>query len=192
MRYIKPALLLLICITTIKGASQDCKYPKKMIKHAQKRLESEKIVSATNFEVTFKDFNKVGSTHFVKSEKAYYLGLTLVRDFSRKVEVMVDNPLVFILKNDSIVTLYPDKSIADRGNMSITSPMGTKFLKSYYEVSPEQLQLFIAVPIKEVKLYVTLKKKSKEGESSIEIFEFEIKKEKWRTNFMTNASCILQ
>ncbi len=192
MKSIKPVFLLLFCFFIATGTGQDCKYPKKMRKHAQKHLEGEKIVNATKFEVTFKDFNKVGSTHFAKSDSGYYMGLTLVRDFSRKVGVMVDNPLIFKLKNDSLISLYPYKSISDRGNMGFTTPMGTKVLRAYYELSSAQLQLLTSIPIKDIKIYVTLKKKAKNGDNALEIFDFEIKKKKWQSNFMASAKCILQ
>ncbi len=192
MNLVKPILLVLFSFILIKGTSQDCKYPKKMSKYAQKHLKSEKIVSATKFEVTFKDFNKVGSTHFVRSNSGYFIGLTFLRDFSRKMDVMVDNPFIFKLKNDSLVTLYPAKSAYDKGNMGFTTPMGTKILRAYYELSSEQLQLFASISIKNVKLYVTLKNKAKESDNALDILDFEIKKEKWQSNFMASAKCILQ
>lgn len=192
MKLLKPLFLLVFFFFLTKGISQDCKYPKKMRKHAQKHLESENIVNATKFEVTFKDFNKVGSIHFAKSDSRYFMGLIFLRDFSRKIDVTLDNPFIFKLKNDSLVTLYPAKSAFDRGNMGFTTPMGTKILKAYYELSSEQLQLFATNPIKNTKLYVTLKKKAKNGDKELEIFDFDIKKEKWQSNFMESAKCILQ
>lgn len=192
MKIVKHIFTLLFCFFLTTAAGQDCKNPKKMRKHAQKRLESEHIIKATKFEVTFKDFNKSGTTHFAKSDNSHYLGLNFLRDFSRKMDVTPDNPMIFKLENDSLVTVYPYLAAKDRGNMGFTTPMGTKILRAYYKLSPEQVRLFASIPIKQVKLYVTLKKKGEDGTNEEDIIEFDIKKKKWRTNFMESAKCILQ
>jgi len=174
-----------------KGVGQECEYSKKMLKQAQKHFTNESIISATDYDPTFRDFNKVGSTHFVKSDSGYYMRLYLVRDFSRKMDLLEDNPMIFELQNDSLITLYPDKSMFDKSSGLITQRR-MQMHKVYYEVSAKQLQFFSSIPIENVKLYVTLKKKSEEGENELEIIDFEVKKEKWQTNFMASANCILQ
>jgi len=192
MQFLKPVVLFIFGLFIVEAAGQDCKYPKKMLKYAQKGIEGENIISATKFELIFKDFNKVGSAHFAMTDTDYYLGVHLVRDFSRKMDVTIDNPMIFTLGKDSLVTIYPHVSAKDRGGMSITTPMGTKILKTYYKLDAEQLQMLAAIPIKHVKFYVTLRKKGEDGSNEEDLLAFEVKKEKWQNNFMTIANCILQ
>lgn len=192
MKLVKYILYLTFFLFLVQVTAQNCKFSNKMRKHAQKRLENENILNSTKNEVTFKDFNKVGTFHFVKSAKGYFLGLSLLRDFSRKMDATVDNALILKLKNDSLVEVFPYVPAKDSGRMGITTPMGTKTLKAYYNISLEQLRLFASMPIKEVKIYVTLRKKDEEGENELEILDFEVKKEKWRSSIMELANCVLQ
>jgi len=191
MNTLKLKLILLFCLITITCIGQDCKNSKKMSKKAKKHLVDEEIIKATNFKVLFKKLTQVAIINFVKSNEGYYLSMQLSREYGRRIDIMKENPLIVQFKNDSIITLYPNKSIL--GKFSI--PVTVEFNKPFYKVSPEQLELFASQPIGYVKIYFTSEKVSenKRGIDNIgTFFDYEILNERYQANLIDLANCILQ
>lgn len=191
MKLLKLKFFLMFSLFSMACIGQNCKYSKKMIKKAKKHLIEEKVVKATKPKAMFKKFSQAAGFNFVKSDKGYYLSLTLVREFGKRVDIMDDNPLVVQFKNDSIIILYPNRSTPGK----FTLPVTTEINRPFYKVNPGQLELFGSQLIHYVKVYFTSDKVSedKRGVDDLGIFfDYEILNEHYQSNCIEPANCILQ
>ena len=183
-------LAVLFCLFSIACIGQKCKYSKKVLKRAKKHISKE-VIRSTKPRAMFSKFSQAASTSFIRSSDEYYLGLVLVREFGARVDIMEDNPLIFQFKNDSIIALYPDKSTPGKFSLPVT----TEVNKPYYKVNQEQLDLFASQPIVHIKVYFTSDKVA-DGKRGVDdlgtFFDFEILNDRYQTNCIESANCILQ
>ncbi|WP_394747748.1 hypothetical protein [Spongiimicrobium salis] len=190
MNTLKWNSILLFFFVSIVCSGQNCKYSKKVAKKAKKQL-SEEIVKATKPKALFSKFSQAASASFIKSNKGYYLGLVLAREFGARVDIMKNNPLLVQFQNDSIVTLYPGKDTPGK----FTLPVTTEINKPYYKITEEQLELFSSQRIRHIKVYFTSDKvaKNNRGEDDLgTFFDFEVLKERYQSNCIAPANCLLQ
>ncbi|WP_299553080.1 hypothetical protein [Seonamhaeicola sp.] len=181
-------LALLFCITCF---GQKCKYSEKRVRKANKHFEKEKMIKATKQKPLFSKFSQAASVNFVRSEEHYYLSLVLVRELGRRINILKENPLVVRFQNDSIITLFPDKTLMGK----FTLPATTEINKPYYEISPEQLQLFISQPVVHLKVYFDSDKvpEDKMGKDKLgTFFDYEILNKRLQSSLMEPANCISQ
>jgi hypothetical protein len=191
MKTLKLKIVLLFCLVSMVCMGQKCKNSKKVSRKAKKHLVEETIIEATKYRRLFSKFSQAAATGLVKSNEGYYLSLLLVREFGRRIDIMDDNPLVIQFKNDSIVTLYPDKSILGK----FTLPVTTEINRPFYRVDRKQLELFAAQSIFHVKIYFTSDKVSenKQGVDDLgTFFDFEILNEHYQSNLIDAANCMLR
>ncbi len=173
------------------GFAQKCKNSDKRVRKANKHFGEQKIVEATKLKPLFSKFSQAASANFARSEEGYYLSLVLVRELGRRIDIMKDNPLIVRFENDSVVTLYPDRTLLGK----FTLPVTTEINRPYYEVSPEQLQLFVSHPVAYVKVYFSSDKVSEEkmGQDDLgTFFDYEILNDRLQASLMEPAKCISQ
>ncbi len=191
MSTLKLKMVLLFCLVSMTCMSQKCKNSKKMHRRAQKHFVEEKIEKATKPKPMFSKFSQAGSSTFVRSTNNYYLGFVLAREFGRRIDIMDDNPLVIQFKNDSIITLYPNRSVLGKFSLPVTIEVNRPF----YKVSRKQLELFALQPILHVKVYFTSDKVSEEKRGVDDLgtfFDYEILNKNFQSNCINTANCILQ
>ncbi len=188
---LKLKLFLLLFLISMTCMSQNCKYPKKMSKKAKKHLVEENILKATQFRTLFSKFSHAAATNLVKSDKGYYLSLIFNRDMGRRVDILDTNPLVFQFKNDSVLILYPDRSNFGK----FTIPVTLEVNKPFYKISPTQLEQLATQDIIHVKIYFTSDKVREEKLGTDDLgtfFDYEILNERYQSNLIEAANCILQ
>jgi len=191
MKLLKLKFFLVFFLFSMACIGQNCKYSKKMLKKAKKHLVEEKIIKATKPKAMFKKFSQAAGFNFVKSDVGYYLSLMLVREFGRRIDIMDNNPLVVQFKNDSIVILYPNRSTPGK----FTLPVTTEINKPFYKVNLAQLELFASQPIFHVKVYFTsdIVPEGKRGVDDLgTFFDYEILNDRYQSNCIESANCILQ
>ncbi|TMM56639.1 hypothetical protein FEE95_09040 [Maribacter algarum] len=192
MKQILFILTLLLFLSSGICNAQKCKYPNKMRKIAQKHFKEAEITRATKFKPIFKKFSKAGTGFFVQSDKGYYLGFVLVRELGVRIDLNDDNPIQLQFVNDSILTLYPDKSIPGK----FTLPVMTEYNKAYYKVDENQINLLASNSIKHIKIYYTLQKETSDYDRTVDdlgmFIDFEVLKENYQSNLIEIASCILK
>ena len=191
MKKLRLTLVLLLCMTTAVCAGQKCKESSKMARKAAKHLKEEKILKASKQKPLFSKFSQAASANLVKSDKGYYLRLQLVRELGRRIHIMADNPLVFQLRDNNVLTLYPDTDHPGKFNL----PATTEINRPFYRLSEEQLKQLAASPIQYVKVYFTSDKVSDEKRSVDDLgsfFDYEIQNENLQANLLEPASCMLK
>ncbi|TXN38288.1 hypothetical protein FVB32_08335 [Flagellimonas hymeniacidonis] len=181
-------LALCVCATSF---GQKCKYSEKRVRKANKHFEDKKIVKATKLKPLFSKFSQAASANFVKSDDDYYLSLVLVRELGRRIDILKDNPLIIRFQDDSIITLYPDRTLLGK----FTLPVTTEINRPYYEVSAEQMQLLASQPVVYIKVYFSSDKVSEEKMGSDDtgiFFDYEILNKNLQASLMEPAECIVQ
>jgi len=191
MKILKLKIIVLFCLVSMICTGQKCKNSKRTFKRAKKHLIEDEIIKATKFRVLFSKFSKAATVNFVKSDKGYYLSLMFGREFGARVDIMDDNPLVVQFINDSIMTIYPDRSTPGKFTLPVTMEVN----KPFYKVDHKQLELFASQPIHYVKIYFTSDKVSEKNrglDDSGTFFDFEILNERFQSNLLDAANCMLQ
>ena len=189
-QHLRFSIILALCLCTI-SFGQKCKYSEKRVRKANKHFEDEKIIKATKLKPLFSKFSQAASANFAKSEEHYYLSLVLVRELGRRIDILKDNPLIVRFQDDSIITLYPDKTLLGK----FTLPVTTEINRPYYGASPEQMQLFASQPVAYVKVYFSSDKVSEEKMGQDELgtfFDYEILNKNLQASLMEPAACIIQ
>ena len=188
-KQISVVLILFVCIS---GIGQKCKNSSKGMRKANKHFTEEKIIKATKPKTLFSKFSQAASANFVKSSENYYLSLVLVREMGRRINILIDNPLVIQFENDHIETLYPDRTLLGK----FTLPVTTEINRPFYKVSKKQLELFTQYPIAHVKVYFSSDKTIGEDkfgtDDSGTFFDYGIRNENLRSSLMEPAKCIAQ
>jgi len=191
MKSLKLLLVLIFCLVASIAIAQDCKYSKKIVKKAKKHLVDDEVEKATKFRYLFSKFSQAAGTSIVKSDKAHYLNLVLSREMGRRIDINKDDPLVIQFKDNQVLTLYPDRDTPGK----FTLPVTTEVSRAYYILSKEQLEIFAAQSISHLKVYFTSEKVSegKYGEDDLgKFFDYEVLKERYQTNLIEAANCMLQ
>ncbi|MEX0288460.1 MAG: hypothetical protein AB3N14_05070 [Flavobacteriaceae bacterium] len=191
MNRLQLKVALALCLVSAVCVGQKCKESSKMARKAAKYLKEEKIIKASKVQPLFSKFSQAASANLVKSDKGYYLRLQLVRELGRRIHIMQDNPLVFQLRDKSLITLYPDKDQPGKFNL----PATTEINRPFYKVSEEQLQQLATNHIQYIKVYFTSDKVSEEKSSRDELgtfFDYEILNENFQANLLEPASCMLK
>nr|WP_299382208.1 hypothetical protein [Allomuricauda sp.] len=183
-------IILALCLCTM-SFGQKCKYSEKRVRKANKHFEDEKITKATKLKPLFSKFSQAASANFVKSEENYYLSLVLVRELGRRIDILKDNPLIVRFQDESVITLYPDRTLLGK----FTLPVTTEINRPYYEISAEHMQLFASKPVAYVKVYFSSDKVSEEKLGRDEtgtFFDYEILNKNLQASLMEPAACIIQ
>ena len=191
MKGLQLKMTLLLCLFSLVCLGQKCKESSKMARKAAKYLKEEKVLKASKVQPLFSKFSQAASANFVKSEKGYYLRLQLVRELGRRIHIMEGNPLVFQLRDNSLITLYPDKDQPGKFNL----PATTEINRPFYRVSEEQLKQLATNPIQYLKVYFTSEKVSEEKSSTDDLgtfFDYEILNENFQANLLEPAACMLK
>ena len=191
MNSVKLKIVLLFCLASIACMGQNCKNSKKATKKAKKHLVDEEVIKATKPRLMFSKFSKGAFANFAKSDQGSYLALVFGREFGKRMDIMTDNPLVIQFKNDSIIKLYPDRPSIGK----FTLPVTTEVNKPFYKVSDDQLELFASQPIRYVKIYFTSDKVPENNRGIDDLgtfFDFEILNERYQSNLIEAANCMLQ
>ncbi|MEK6154077.1 hypothetical protein WIW50_12480 [Flavobacteriaceae bacterium 3-367] len=187
----RSGLILMFCLFSLLTMGQKCKTSQKMARKAAKHLTEEKIIRATKLQPIFSKFSQAAGASLIQSDKGYYLRLQLVRELGRRIHIMADNPLVFLLTNENQVALYPDRDHPGKFNL----PATTEINRPFYKVTEEQLQQLATSPIQYVKVYFTSDKVSedKRGIDDLGIFfDYEILNDNFQSNLLEAATCMLR
>ncbi|MEX0313842.1 MAG: hypothetical protein AB3N18_06665 [Allomuricauda sp.] len=146
---------------------------------------------ATKLKPLFSKFSQAASANFVKSDEHYYLSLVLVRELGRRIDILKDNPMIVRFQDDSVITLFPDKTLLGK----FTLPVTTEINRPYYEVSADQMQLFASRSVAYIKVYFSSDKVSEEKMGRDEtgtFFDYEIRNKNLQASLMEPAGCIIQ
>ena len=187
----KRIVLLFFFLASMFCSAQKCKYSKKMVKKAGKHLVDDTVLKATKFRYLFSKFSNAAGTSLIKSESGYYLALVLSREFGRRIDIMDDNPVIIQLTNDELIKLYPDRSTPGK----FTLPITTEINRAYYKLNEDQIKQLSIQPVMHIKVYFTSDKVSEEksGEDDLgTFFDYEILSDRYQTNLIEPAKCILK
>lgn len=191
MKRFQLTLVVLLCMVSTLAMGQKCKESSKMARKAAKHLKEEKILKASKLQPLFSKFSQAASANLVKSDKGYYLRFHLIRELGRRIHIMADNPLVFQLRDNSVLTLYPDTDHPGKFNL----PATTEINRPFYRLSEAQLKQLASSPIQHIKVYFTSDKVSEEKRSVDDLgsfFDYEILNENLQANLLEPASCMLK
>ncbi|WP_422082702.1 hypothetical protein [Ulvibacterium sp.] len=185
-------IVLVVLFFPFICSGQDCDFSRKRAKKAKKHFTDQKVLKATVQRNLFGKFSHGATTNFVRTDKNnYYLSLVFIREFGKRIDIMDKDPVVMQFEDNSILTLYPDKTKLGK----FTLPVTTETIDPYYTIREEQLKLISAQPIKHVKIYFTSDKvdEDKRGMDDLgTFFEYEILSTRYQSSLIEAANCILQ
>lgn len=190
---IKKSILIVFLVFTVSLTYGQCKYAKKRaVKFVNKQLTTQ-IQTMTKPKIIFNKFSNTSSgAFFINENDEYFLALSLVRtNYSAKFEILEKQKLVINFENNIDLTLISFDNVESK-TPGIT--LSAQLIWAVYEVDKEQIKIFAENPLFNLKIYfVSLKNISNTFEDEDgKYFEFEVKADKYKSNLIEPANCILQ
>ncbi|MDN5201351.1 hypothetical protein QQ008_08260 [Fulvivirgaceae bacterium BMA10] len=187
-------LVSAIVLSFVVGAmcfGQECKFVKNK-KKLQKYFQAINIEKMTKPKVLFDKWNKVASSSFIKTDQGFLWSIFLMRGYSARFEIFENNPIIVQFENGSIVKLYPNSFT--EGKFPVLA-LTTFTINPLYKIDKDQIDMFSSNRIKNIRVYFTSEKVLSENRSEDDLgtyFEYEILSERYQSNCITPANCILQ
>ena len=189
---IKKIILLIFLLSTFSFAYGQCKYAKKnSIKVVNKQLTTE-IQKMSRLKIIFKKFSNMSQAgFFINENQEYFFALALVRSFSSKFEILEDQKLIINFENNIDLTLNSGFNVESKmPGLAFDS----QFVWAAYKIDKEQIKIFTENPLFNLKIYFVSEKEISNTFSDEDgtYFEFEVLSDKFKSNLIKPAGCILQ
>ena len=187
----KRNILLLLCLIFSTVAYSQCKIKTKgsLIKAFEKKVPID-IDILIKPKILFDKYTTVATNTFVKTTDGnYYLIIPYTRAYSARFEANQDTPIIFYLENSDQLTLKPSQEID--GKMILTKYM----IFLYYNITRAQIEKLATSNIVSLRIYFIAEHEEIANTYKDDLgryFEYEILSEKYRTNLLEAANCILQ